>query len=152
MPIHLNRLRELAGLPPEEPYKGPGFVTNIEQDTIENSDFRKVLYTANHVQLVLMSIEPSSDIGVETHTDLDQFIRVESGAGYVMMNGVKSSISAGFALIIPAGTEHNIVNTGDKPLKIYTVYAPPNHQKDVVHRTKADAEADEEHFDGDTDL
>jgi mannose-6-phosphate isomerase-like protein (cupin superfamily) len=125
-----------------------GFVTNIEQATLENEDFRRVLYTAKNCQLVVMSIPAGSDIGAETH-QLDQFIRVEEGEGKSVLDGVERDLTDGSAVIIPAGTHHNIINTSSSDaLKLYTVYAPPNHKDGTVHKTKADAEGDEEHFDG----
>ncbi len=127
-----------------------GFVINLEEATLQNEFFRKVLYTAPHSQLVLMSLEPGQDIGEEIH-QLDQFIRCESGNGKTVLNGEEHAFDDGFAVIIPAGTKHNIVNTSpDKPMKLYTVYSPPNHRDQVVHKTKTEAEGDEEHFDGKT--
>jgi mannose-6-phosphate isomerase-like protein (cupin superfamily) len=112
-------------------------------------NFRQVLYTAKNCQLVVMSLKPKEDIGMEVHK-LDQFFRVEEGSGEAILDGVHKQISTGFAVIVPAGTRHNIVNTGTAPMKLYTLYAPPNHRDGVVHKTKADAEADKEHFDGKT--
>ncbi|MDD2657065.1 MAG: cupin domain-containing protein [Candidatus Pacebacteria bacterium] len=128
-----------------------GFVTNIEQASIENDYFRKVLYTDEHVQLVVMSLKPSEDIGEEVH-QLDQFIRVEAGEGSAVLDGVAHPIQDGSAIVIPQGTRHNIINTSsENPMKLYTLYAPPNHKDGKVHETKAEAEADEaEHFDGTT--
>ncbi len=126
-----------------------GYVKNIESVAVENSAFRRVLYTAKSCQLVVMALKPKEEIGAEVHK-LDQFFRVEEGTGEAVLDGVTSSISAGFAVLVPAGTRHNIVNTGSVPLKLYTIYAPPNHRDGVVHRTRADAEADTEHFDGKT--
>jgi len=129
-----------------------GFVTNIEEETLANDYFRKVLYTDERVQLVVMSLLPGEDIGAEVH-QLDQFIRVEAGEGKAVLDGVEHAISDGFAVIVPKGTLHNIINTSvEAPLKLYTVYAPPNHVDGTIHKTKADAEADEEHdhFDGKT--
>jgi mannose-6-phosphate isomerase-like protein (cupin superfamily) len=126
-----------------------GFVANIEDMTVGNSDFRRVLYTATHCQLVLMSLLPHEEIGAEVHT-LDQFFRVEEGSGEAVLDGVRSPIQAGFALLVPAGAKHNITNTGTVPLKLYTLYAPPNHRDGVVHPTRKEAEADTEHFDGKT--
>lgn len=124
-----------------------GFVQDIEKLAVTNDEFRRVLYTAGHCQLVLMSIPPGGEIGAEVHT-LDQFFRVEAGAGEAVLDGVRSAIRAGFAVLVPAGTNHNIVNTSPDPLKLYTLYAPPNHRDGVVHHTRGDAEADGEHFDG----
>jgi mannose-6-phosphate isomerase-like protein (cupin superfamily) len=126
-----------------------GYIENIEQLTVENDYFRKVLYTDANVQLVVMSLKPKEDIGEEVH-ELDQFIRVESGEGKSILDGVEHELKDGFALVIPKGTRHNIINTSaDKSMKLYTVYAPPNHKDGTIHKTKSDAEADEsEHFDG----
>lgn len=127
-----------------------GITTNIDKNSLENDYFRKVLYTAKHSQLVLMSLKPNEDIGEETH-QLDQFIRCEQGVGKAILDGTEYSIEAGVAVLVPAGTKHNIINTSpDQAMKLYTVYAPPNHRDGVVHKTKADAKADTEHFDGDT--
>lgn len=126
-----------------------GFVKDIDTLTIENKDFRRVLYTAKNCQLVLMSLKPKEDIGMETHK-LDQFFRVEAGSGEAILDGVATKIAVGFAIIIPAGAKHNIVNTGDDALKLYTIYSPPNHRDGVVHHTRADALRDKEHFDGKT--
>jgi mannose-6-phosphate isomerase-like protein (cupin superfamily) len=128
-----------------------GYVTNIEKESLENENFRKVLYTAKNCQLVVMSLKAGEDIGMEVH-HLDQFIRVEAGVGKAILNGIEHELSDGFVVIVPAGAEHNIVNTStDKEMKLYTVYAPPNHVDGKIHVTKADAEADEgEHFDGKT--
>jgi mannose-6-phosphate isomerase-like protein (cupin superfamily) len=127
-----------------------GYVTNIEKDTLENNYFRRVLYTAKNTQLVLMSLQPKEDIGEETHT-LDQFIRVEGGDGSAILDGVKHQISDGTAVVIPAGTKHNVVNESNtEQLKLYTLYSPPEHRDGTIHKTKADALAHEEHFDGKT--
>jgi len=127
-----------------------GFITNIEKDSIENEYFRKVLYTAKHSQLVLMSIQPKEDIGEETH-HLDQFIRVEAGEGRAVLDGVSHELHDGTAVVIPAGTKHNIINTSlDKPLKLYTLYSPPEHRDGTVRFSKQDALEKEEHFDGKT--
>jgi mannose-6-phosphate isomerase-like protein (cupin superfamily) len=126
-----------------------GFVKNIEEISVKNQDFRQVLYTAKNCQLVIMALKPGEDIGMEVHK-LDQFFRVEEGNGVAVLDGVRTEISAGFAVLVPAGTNHNIINTGTDPLKLYTLYAPPNHRDGVVHHTRADAEADNEHFDGKT--
>lgn len=126
-----------------------GFVKNIEELAIANADFRRVLYTAKNCQLVVMALRPKEEIGSEVHT-LDQFFRVEEGSGEAVLDGVRTAIRAGFALVVPAGSKHNIVNTGTVPLKLYTLYSPPNHRDGVVHRTRSDAEADDEHFDGKT--
>jgi len=128
-----------------------GYVTNIEKDTQANENFRKVLYTAKNSQLVLMSLKPKEEIGSEVH-QLDQFIRVEKGSGKAVLNGKEYEIADGSAVVVPAGTEHNIINTSEtEEMKLYTVYSPPNHKDGVIHPTKADALADEsEHFDGKT--
>ena len=126
-----------------------GFVQDIEGMAIRNDEFRKVLYTATNCQLVLMALKPQEEIGAEVHP-LDQFFRVEQGSGEAVLNGVRTPIGAGFAVLVPAGARHNIVNTGREPLKLYTLYSPPNHRDGVVHHTRAAAEADTEHFDGKT--
>jgi mannose-6-phosphate isomerase-like protein (cupin superfamily) len=126
-----------------------GFVRNIEKLAVGNDAFRRVLYTARNCQLVVMSLEPSEEIGSEVHK-LDQFFRVEEGTGEAVLDGAKTKISPGFGIVVPAGARHNIVNTGTVPLKLYTLYAPPNHKDGVVHATRADAEADSETFDGKT--
>ena len=128
-----------------------GYVVDIEKASLENKNFRKVLYTAKNSQLVVMSLKPGEDIGMEVH-HLDQFIRVESGEGKTVLNGKEHAIRDGYAVVVPSGTEHNIVNTSsDKEMKLYTVYSPPNHRDGTVHISKADAEADEgEHFEGKT--
>lgn len=125
-----------------------GYIANIETLTLENENFRKVLYTAKYSQLVLMSLKPGEEIGEEVH-GLDQFIRIESGNGQAILDGVTHDLGDGTAVVIPAGTRHNVVNTSsDKPLKLYTLYSPPNHKDGTLHATKRDAEANEEHFDG----
>ena len=126
-----------------------GFVQNIERLAVGNDDFRHVLYTAKHCQLVVMSLKPKEEIGAEVHK-LDQFFRVEEGSGEAVLDGVRTAITAGFAVVVPAGAKHNITNTGDVPLKLYTLYSPPNHRDGIVHHTRAEAEADTEHFDGKT--
>lgn len=127
-----------------------GYVVNIERVSLENENFRQVLYTAKNSQLVVMSLGPNEDIGEEVH-QLDQFIRCESGQGKAILDGVEHVISDGFVVVVPAGTKHNLANTSaEKPLKLYTLYSPPNHRDGVIHKTKADAKDDEEHFDGKT--
>ena len=126
-----------------------GYVQNIDALTIGNDHFRRVLYTAGNCQLVVMALKPGEEIGAETHT-LDQFFRIEAGTGEVVLNGVRTQIGAGFAVIAPAGMKHNIVNSGGVPMKLYTIYSPPNHRDGVDHPTRADAMADHEHFDGKT--
>ena len=120
-----------------------GFVKNIEQETLNNNNFRKVLYTSQHGQVVVMCLLPNEDIGMEVHSYTDQFFRVDSGEGKVIMDGEESIISDGFAVVVPAGTQHNVINTSsDKSLKLYTIYMPPHHVDGVIHATKAVAEAD----------
>lgn len=126
-----------------------GFVQNIEALTEDNRDFRRVLYTAEHSQLVVMALPPGEHIGAEVH-DVDQFLRVEEGTGEVVLGGARTAIAPGSAIVVPAGTKHDIVNTGKKAMKLYTVYSPPHHRDGVVHRTRADAEKDKEHFEGKT--
>ncbi len=126
-----------------------GFVQDIESLAVRNDDFRRVLYTARHCQLVVMALGPGEEIGAEVHT-LDQFFRVEDGTGEAILDGVRTAIRTGFAVLVPAGANHNIVNTGSTPLKLYTLYAPPNHRDGVVHPTRALAAADTEQFDGRT--
>ena len=127
-----------------------GFITKIEKDTLENNYFRKVLYTAKYSQLVVMSLKPNEDIGEETHK-LDQFIRCEQGVGKAVLDGIEHAMSTGVAVLVPAGTKHNIINTSsEQAMKLYTIYAPPNHRDGVIHKTKAEAEEDIEHFDGKT--
>ena len=126
-----------------------GFVQNIEKATLENDNFRKVIYTAKHSQIVLMSLLPGEEIGEEVHDTLDQFFRFEKGQGKAVINGVESDIGDGSAVIIPAGTKHNIINTSQiDSLKLYTIYSPPNHADGTIHQTKEEAEASDEHFDG----
>ena len=126
-----------------------GYVTNIEKDTKENTNFRKVLYTAPNSQLVLMTLKPGKEIGMEVHK-LDQFFRFEEGQGKVVLDRVEHEVQDGSAVVIPAGTNHNVINTGSSDLKLYTIYSPPEHRDGVLHETKADAEADDEEFDGKT--
>jgi mannose-6-phosphate isomerase-like protein (cupin superfamily) len=127
-----------------------GFVADIEDLTENNTDFRRVLYTGRNLQLVLMSLRPGEEIGLETHGDRDQFFRIETGAGEVWIDGAKNKVKADDAIIVPAGAQHNVVNTGTEPLRLYTLYGPPEHRDGIVHATKAEAEANEEHFDGRT--
>jgi len=126
-----------------------GFVKNIEAIAVKNEDFRQVLYTAHNCQLVIMALKPKEEIGMEVHK-LDQFFRVEEGNGEAILDGVHTAISAGFAVLVPAGANHNIVNTGSVPMKLYTLYSPPNHRDGVVHHTRSEAETDDEQFDGKT--
>lgn len=126
------------------------YITNIEEATIQNDMFRRVLFTAEHSQLVVMSLKPGEDIGAETHR-LDQFIRVESGRGTARLSGVEYPLGDGTVVVIPAGTEHNVINSGQESLKLYTIYSPPEHKDGIVHVTKQDALGDQEdHFDGKT--
>ena len=126
-----------------------GYVHRIEKAALKNKTFRTVLYTAKNCQLVVMSLKPGEDIGEEVHK-LDQFLRVEKGKGKAVLDGVEHRIKPGFAILVPAGTRHNLINGPSGRMKLYTLYAPPNHRDGVVHATKADAEADKEHFDGKT--
>lgn len=123
------------------------YIPNIEEETLKNSYFRKVIYTDPRMQLVLMSIEPGENIPKEVH-DLDQFIRIEAGEGKAILNGEEFSLKDGSVVIVPKGTEHEIVNTGGEPLKLYTIYTPPEHEDGTVHKTRAEALAAEEHFEG----
>lgn len=117
-----------------------GYVANIEQETLNNKNFRKVLFTAPNSQLVVMSLKPGEEIGMETH-DLDQFIRFESGEGEVVLNGKHHRVADDFAVVIPAGTRHNVINTStDEELKLYTLYSPPEHKPGTIHKTKAEAD------------
>lgn len=125
-----------------------GFVDDIEKLTEENEDFRRVLYTGHHLQLVLMSLRPGEEIGEEVHEDRDQFFRIEEGAGAVVIDGVRHEVEDDDAIVVPAGARHNVICTGDAPLRLYTLYGPPEHRDGVVHPTKGDAR--EEHFDGRT--
>ena len=129
-----------------------GYHDDIEQQTKSNSDFRRVLYTGKHLQLVLMALKPGEEIGAEVHPKNDQFFRVDSGSGVVTIDGKDSKISDGFAVVVPAGARHNIKNDGTEPLKLYTLYGPPDHKDKTVHKTKADAEAqhDADEWDGAT--
>ncbi len=127
-----------------------GFVTNIEQETLENDDFRRVLYTAENCQLVVMSIAAGEEIGAEVH-DVDQFIRIEEGTGQCVLNDVERELTDGSVIVVPAGVRHNIINTSTSDaMKLYTLYSPPHHEDGVVHKTKADAMKDDEEFDGET--
>lgn len=128
-----------------------GYVAPIEKETNKNTDFRRILYTGKHSQLVLMSLEPKEEIGEEVHPDVDQFFRFEKGQGKVIIDGVEHPIKDGHAVVVPAGARHNVVNTSSRAkLKLYTIYSPPEHQDGVVRHTKKDAMATEEHFDGRT--
>ena len=129
-----------------------GFSENIERLTVENQDFRRVLYTGKNLQLVLMTLPPGCDIGEEVHEDIDQFFRIEEGEGEVWIDGVANRVEDDFAVIVPAGARHNVVNTGSNPLRLYTIYGPPEHKEGTLHRDKEQAERDHEndHFDGRT--
>lgn len=121
------------------------FIQNIEKITLQNNSFRQVLYTGQHAQLVVMSLLPREEIGVEVHAIVDQFLRVENGQGKVIMDGEEHLIQEGDAFIVPAGVTHNVINTSDsEPLKLYTIYSPPHHKHGIVHKTKQEAEADQE--------
>ena len=126
-----------------------GYVTNIEKLSLENENFRKVLYTDKNSQLVLMSLLAGEEIGEEVH-DVDQFLRVEQGTGAAILSDIPHEIVGGSVIIVPAGTSHNVINTGSNPMKLYTLYMPPRHRDGVIHKTRAEAEADTEHFDGKT--
>lgn len=118
------------------------YIDNIEKITLENNNFRQVLFTGEHCQLVVMSLRPGEEIGMEVHSNVDQFFRFEAGEGRVVINGEESPVSDGSAVIITAGSEHNVVNTSsDKDLKLYTIYSPPNHPDGTVHKDKAEADA-----------
>jgi len=126
-----------------------GFVGDIEEQTCANTDFRRVLYTGQHLQLVLMTLQPGEEIGEEVHEDRDQFFRFEEGSGVVLIDGQEHSVEDDYAAIVPAGARHNVRNTGDRPLKLYTVYGPPEHKDGVVQSTKE--EADRRHHDEEWD-
>ena len=117
-----------------------GFIGDIEDRTESNRDFRHVIYTGPHMQLVLMTLKPGEDIGAEVHEDTDQFFRVESGKGEVETDGRTTPIDEDMAVVVPAGMRHNIRNTGKEPLQLYTIYAPPQHEPGTVHHTRAEAE------------
>ena len=127
-----------------------GFVDDIENRTEENTDFRRVLYTGQNLQLVLMSIEPGDEIGAEVHDDIDQFFRIEAGEAEISIDGVVHKVKADDGVIVPAGARHNVVSVGKEPLKLYTIYGPPEHLDGTVHKTCAEAGAAHEHFDGKT--
>jgi len=137
-----------------KPQRGPdalkGFIDNIEDLTEANEAFRRVIYTGKHLQLVLMRLAPGEDTGEEVHAAHDQFFRVEDGEGVVVINGARTPIKDDDAVIVPAGARHNIINTGQEPLKLYTLYGPPEHKDATVHETRADARRSEQHFDGGT--
>ena len=121
-----------------------GFIDNIEEKTEQNSFFRQVLYTGKYTQLVVMSLLPGEEIGMEVHPQVDQFFRIEEGRAKVIIDGEEHEVDEGFAIIVPAGSQHNVINTGNNPLKLYTLYSPPNHPDGTIHRTRAEAMAAEE--------
>jgi mannose-6-phosphate isomerase-like protein (cupin superfamily) len=126
-----------------------GFSTNIEEATLENSNFRKVLYTSKHSQLVLMSLKPGEDIGMEVHEENDQFFRFEKGQGKCIIDGNEYDVGDGVAVVVPSGAQHNIINTSKTDyLKLYTIYSPPHHKNGIIRATKEEAEANETEFDG----
>ena len=129
-----------------------GYCDNIQRQTIENEDFRRVLYTGHNLQLVLMTLQPGDEIGEEVHEDIDQFFRIEEGNGIIDIDGIEHRVEDDFAVIVPAGARHNVRNNGGVPLRLYTIYGPPEHKDAVIQATKA--EADERHhneeFDGQT--
>ena len=127
-----------------------GYRDNIEELTLNNTDFRRVLYTGENIQLVLMTLKPGESIGAEVHADKDQFFRFESGTGEVLINDVSNPVEDGIAVIVPAGAKHNVRNTGGEPLTMYTVYGPADHKDGTVHKTKAQAEKDHDNdeYDG----
>lgn len=129
-----------------------GYCENIEQVTLANGEFRRVAYTGKHLQLVLMTLQPGDEIGEEVHDGIDQFFRIEEGAGVITIDGVEHQVEDDYAVIVPSGARHNVINRSDKPLRLYTIYGPPEHQEGAVQSTKA--EADERHpheeFDGTT--
>ena len=128
-----------------------GFYSNIEKDTLENENFRKVLYTGKHSQLVLMSLIPNEEIGMEVHEDNDQFFRFEKGQGKVIIDGNEYEVTDGSAIVVPSGSQHNVINLSTTDtLKMYTIYSPAHHKDGVVRKTKAEAEADGPEFDGTT--
>ena len=125
-----------------------GFVDDIESATKANTDFRRVLYTGSNLQLVLMTLQPGEQIGEETHDDRDQFFRIEEGKGEILIDGRRHAVQDDYAVIVPAGARHNVINSGQAPIKLYTLYGPPEHRDAVVHRTRREAVNDDEHFDG----
>ena len=128
-----------------------GFNANIEKETLENSDFRRVLYTSKYSQLVLMSLKPGEEIGMEIHNENDQFFRLEKGQGKCIIDGNEYDLFDGVAIVVPAGAEHNVINTSDsEDLKLYTIYSPAHHKDGIARETKEEAEANEQDFDGTT--
>jgi len=123
-----------------------GYTDNIEQKTLANTNFREVVFTGTYCQLVLMNLHPNEEIGMEVHQSVDQFFRFEQGEGKVIINGEEHVVGNGIVVVVPAGSQHNVINTtADKELKLYTIYSPPNHPAGTIHATKADAMATEEH-------
>ena len=127
-----------------------GYCDNIDKRTVENDDFRRVLYTGHNLQLVLMTLKPGEEIGEEVHEDRDQFFRFEAGSGAVYIDGVENKVEEDFAVIVPQGARHNVKNTGSEPLRMYTIYGPPEHVDGLVEATKAEADATHEEWDGKT--
>ena len=125
-----------------------GFKGNIEKKTLDNDNFRKVSYTGSHLQLVLMCLKPGEEIGEEIHENNDQFFRFESGSGKCTIDENNYQVTDGDAILVPAGAKHNVINTGDEPFKMYTIYGPPNHQDGIVRATKEEADRKDEQFDG----
>ena len=123
-----------------------GYIKNIEEETLENDNYRKVVYTGKHSQLVLMNLKSGDEIGEEIHEEHDQFFRIDAGEGKVVIDDVETEVSDGFAVVVPGGAKHNVINTGAEDLKLYTIYSPAEHKEGTVHATKA--EESEEHFDG----
>ena len=127
------------------------YLDNIEEVTLKNNNFRKVLFTGDHSQLVVMSLKRGEEIGMEVHPNVDQFFRIEKGQGKVIIDGVEHLVTDGDAIIVPAGSEHNVINVSESEfLKLYTIYSPANHKDGIIHHTKEEAMANEEHFDGQT--
>jgi mannose-6-phosphate isomerase-like protein (cupin superfamily)/uncharacterized protein YbcI len=149
LPGKANSSRQTGSKRVEQPADIKGFVQDLESLAIENENFRQVLYTTKNCQLVVMSLKPKEEIGEEVH-QLDQILRVEEGTGELMIADVRTTVQAGTAVVVPAGAKHNLTNIGDYPLKLSTVYAPPNHRDGVVHATPKNASSDNEHFDGKT--
>ena len=125
-----------------------GFADDIEKLTEENEDFRVVLYTGKNLKLVLMALKPSEEIGEEVHDDRDQFFRFETGSGEVRIDDVANQVMADDGVIVPVGATHNVINTGSELLRLYTIYGPPEHVEGTIHKTKGEADASDEHFDG----
>ena len=125
-----------------------GFKGDIENQTLENNNFRKVLYTGAHLQLVLMNLKPGEEIGEETHQSVDQFFRFESGTGKCIIDDNNYAVKDGDSIIVPAGAKHNVINTGTEPFRMYTIYSPPNHQDGIIRVTKTEADRKDESYDG----